>query len=94
LAALAYRTGQFDLAAPLALRSARPTASWVKAKLALQEGKLVDAAGFYATALRALSEARNDLDEFNQHRLTGGSGVLALARGDYIERCGSFIRSP
>ena len=55
LAALAYETGRYDLAATLATKTASPLASWVKAKLALQKGDLAGAASFYAEAAGSFS---------------------------------------
>ena len=87
LAALAYRTGRYDLAATLAAKTASPLASWVKAKLALQRGDLAAAAGFYAEASTAFPslDAAPSLEDASARLLTGESGVVALARGEYID---------
>jgi tetratricopeptide (TPR) repeat protein len=87
LAALAYRTGRYDLAATLAAKTASPLASWVKAKLALQRGDLAAAAGFYAEASSAFPslDAAPSLEDASARLLTGESGVVALARGEYID---------
>jgi cellulose synthase operon protein C len=58
LAALAYRTGRYDLAATLAAKTASPLASWVKAKLALQRGDLAAAAGFLCRGVERVPEPR------------------------------------
>ncbi|HXP76900.1 MAG TPA: hypothetical protein VN823_22390 [Stellaceae bacterium] len=86
LAALAYRIGRYDLAATLAARTASPLASWVKAKLALQKGDLAGAAGFYAEAARAFpADATGSLEDVGTKLLVGEGGVVALARGEYID---------
>jgi tetratricopeptide (TPR) repeat protein len=58
----------------------------VKAKLALQKGELATAAGFYADAAKAFPTVDGSLplDGENVRLLTGESGVLALARGEYV----------
>lgn len=87
LAALAYRAGRYELAAQLTAKAAGPLASWVKAKLAMQKGDLTTAAAFYAEAVKAFTTAdsKNVLEESNTRLLAGEGGVLALARGDYVD---------
>ena len=87
LAALAYRIGRYDLAATLAGGIASPLASWVKAKLALRNGDLAGAAGFYAEASGSFPavDAAPALEDASTRRLTGESGVVALARGEYVD---------
>lgn len=87
LAALAYRAGRYDLAARFAEQSSGAIASWVKAKLALQKGNLAAAAGFYAEASRAFPPAAQEryLDPDNARLIIGESGVLSLARGEYVD---------
>jgi cellulose synthase operon protein C len=87
LAALAYRAGDYDDARQLADQTPGPLASWVNAKLALQQGDLKRAAGFYAEAVKAfpLADRGQVLDKDNLKLLTGETGVLALARGEYVE---------
>ncbi|HKX08089.1 MAG TPA: hypothetical protein VJN67_07840 [Stellaceae bacterium] len=87
LAALAYETGRYDLAATLANKTASPLACWVKAKLALQKGDLAGAAGFYAEAAGAFPtiDATTSLENASAHLLTGESGMVALARGEYVD---------
>jgi tetratricopeptide (TPR) repeat protein len=85
LAALAYRSGRYDLAQQLAATASGPLAAWVKAKLALQQGDVTTAAAFYADAAKAFPTADHEttLDSPNTTLLTGETGVLALARGEY-----------
>jgi hypothetical protein len=85
LAAVAYRTGRFELAQRFAAHGTGPMAAWVNAKLAIQRGDFPEAARFYADAVRATVAAPEELDEVNRGLLTGESGVVAMARGDYIE---------
>jgi len=84
---LAYRAGDYDDARQLADQTPGPLASWVKAKLALQQGDLERAAGFYAEAVKTFPSADRAqlLDKNNLKLLTGETGVLALARGEYVE---------
>ncbi|CAK7014380.1 MAG: hypothetical protein MESAZ_02250 [Saezia sanguinis] len=88
LAALAYRTGRYDLAARFVQISDSPLVAWVGAKLALQKGDLNAAADAYALALQAF--AQNDLPTpsiapGNEALVYAESGVLALARSDYMQ---------
>jgi tetratricopeptide (TPR) repeat protein len=87
LAALAYRIGRYDLAVTLAQKTASPLASWVKAKLALRNGDLAGAAGFYAEAAGSFpaTDAPPSLEDASATLLTGESGVVALARSEYME---------
>ncbi len=64
-----------------------PLASWVKAKLALQDYDLRAAAAYYAEASRAfpVAETKQVLDNNNRALLIGETGALALARGEYVE---------
>jgi hypothetical protein len=88
LAALAYGSGRYDLAATLAAKAPGPLASWVDAKLALHKGDLAAAAAAYAQAAKAFPTANDPKAaiELSNVRLIGGEqGVLALARGEYVE---------
>jgi len=87
VAALAYGEGDYGLARTLADHVHSPLASWVEAKLALQRYDLGDAAAYYAEASRAFPAVgqRSDLDDHNVKLLTGETGTLALARGEYVE---------
>jgi len=85
LAALAYRTGRYDLAASLARRGVGPLALWVRAKLALQGGDLAMAAAIYDEAMAAAEqEGGTTLEPSSRARLLGESGVLMLARGQFV----------
>ncbi len=91
LAALAYRNGQYDLARTLADKAAGPLASWVKAKLALQKGDLAAAATAYADAAKAFPKDDDPtaaIQPSNTHLIIGEQGVLALARGEYVQAMG------
>jgi hypothetical protein len=87
VAALAYGAGDYGLARTLADHVHGPLASWVKAKLALQDYDLRAAAAYYAEASRAfpVAEAKQVLDDDNRALLIGETGALALARGEYVE---------
>jgi hypothetical protein len=95
VAALAYRSGKYDLAAQLAQKDTSGLAWWVRAKLALRAGKADEAAQAYAQAAKAFpaSEAWGenwDAGEFGgeaikpQCRIEGERGTLALSRGEYL----------
>lgn len=91
LAALAYSLGRYDLAAKLADKASGPLASWVHAKLALQKGDLAGAAAAYAEAAKAFpktDDPKASIDASNTKLLVGEQGVLALARGEYVEAMG------
>jgi hypothetical protein len=83
LAALCYRMGRYDCAARMAARSDSALAEWVKAKLALQKGDMAIAAQHYAAASGAFPNATLEPD--NRTLVVGEGGVLALARGDYVD---------
>lgn len=91
LAALAYQTGRYDLAARLADKSTGPLADWVRAKLALQKGDLAAAGAAYAAAAKAFpkaGQAQPALEPANVNLMIGERGVLSLARGEYVEALG------
>jgi len=91
LAALAYRAGRYDLAAKLIDKAPGPLSSWVRAKLALQKGDLAAATAAYAEAVKAFPKAddpKAGIEPENTHLLLGEQGVLALARGEYVEAMG------
>lgn len=87
LASLSYRVGRYDLAARFAHMSANPLARWVEAKLAIQRGDLAAAERDYAAASRAFPAAGKPpaLDGDATHLLQGESGVVKLARGEYLD---------
>jgi tetratricopeptide (TPR) repeat protein len=87
LAALAYRSGRYDLATTLSARQSSPLSSWVQAKLALRKGDLAAAAKAYADAVRAFpaqGEATG-IDRDGADLLPGEQGTLSLARGEYTQ---------
>ncbi|PXV58285.1 hypothetical protein SAMN04487785_105152 [Dyella jiangningensis] len=91
LASLAYSLGNYDLAATLAGESSGPLADWVRAKLALQKGDMAAANAAYAAAAKAFPKADDPqaaLEPGNVHLILGEQGVLALARGEYVEAMG------
>jgi hypothetical protein len=85
VAALAYRTGRYDLAQTLAERQQSPLAIWVKAKLALRRGDMAAAAQFYAQAAKSFPAADSSLEPDNARLLKAEGGVLSLSRGQYVE---------
>ncbi|WP_430388334.1 hypothetical protein [Dyella sp. 20L07] len=96
LAALAYETGRYDLAAQLVAKASGPLSEWVRAKLALQKGDLAAASAAYAAAAKAfpkVGDAQPALEPGNVDLLTGERGVLALARGEYVEALGHLYDS-
>ncbi|TCV94875.1 hypothetical protein EC912_103364 [Luteibacter rhizovicinus] len=91
LASLAYQLGRYDLAAQLVSKAPGPLSSWVSAKLALQKGDMAAATAAYAQAAKAFPTAydpKTPLDQESMHLLMGEQGVLALARGEYVEAMG------
>ncbi|HET6554283.1 MAG TPA: hypothetical protein VFG49_12160 [Dyella sp.] len=91
LASLAYEVGDYALAAQLAGKSSGPLAEWVRAKIALQKGDLAAAHAAYAAAAKAFpkeGDAQAAIEPSNVHLITGEQGVLALARGEYVEAMG------
>lgn len=84
LAALAYASGRYDLAAQLAPRSNSPLASWISAKLALRSGNAAQAAQHYAQAVRAM--AAQDMGPAGplRYRLQAEQGMLSLSRAEFV----------
>ncbi|HSX59097.1 MAG TPA: hypothetical protein VLF18_02750 [Tahibacter sp.] len=103
VAAAAYRTGRYELAAKLAPRSDSALAHWVRAKLALRAGDDKAAVEAYAQAARAFPRDEDWGSNPNEGyfydgfkpacRVDGERGILALARGDYIEALTLFHAS-
>lgn len=96
LAALAYRSGQYAIAASL-LKNAGNSGLvwWLRAKMALRDGDVKTATAAYAKAAAAFpsdeswGEQRND--DFAPEmivpgcRVSGERAILALNRGDYLQ---------
>lgn len=88
LAVLCYSAGRYDLAEKLVAKTSGPLSSWLRAKLALQKGDLVAAAAAYADAAKAFPKADDPqatVETSNTQLILGEQGVLALARGEYLE---------
>ena len=88
LAVLCYGAGRYDLAEKLVVKTSGPLSSWLRAKLALQKGDLVAAAAAYADAAKAFPKADDrqaTIQTSNTQLILGEQGVLALARGEYLE---------
>ena len=95
LAAVAYRAGRFGLATRLVAKDRSPLSAWVRAKLALRSGDRDGAATAYAEAAKAFPADEHWLsvgsstgmagDVHPQCQVNAERGVLALARGDYVE---------
>lgn len=95
-AAAAYREGRYPLATQLAAGAEGPLAAWVRAKLALREGRLDEATREYATAAAGFPAeevwSRNEYDRpFEpQCRVKAEQGILAIGRSDYREAMALF----
>ena len=96
LAALMYQNADYESAKRmLPVAGDGGLAWWVRAKMALREGKLEDARAAYAKAAAAFPKneewgdrRREDWDSetLNPHcRVQGESAILALKQGDYVE---------
>ncbi len=96
LAALAYRSGQYAMAASLLKHAGDGgLAWWLRAKMALRNGDVKAATAAYAKAAAAFpsdeswGEQRND--DFTPEmimpdcRVSGEQAILALNRGDYLQ---------
>lgn len=100
LAAAAYRSARYALAAKLAARSEHALAWWVRAKLALRDGDVTTASAAYAKAAQAFpaSEDWGSVSGFDAYEQSGGFspqcrvqaeiGVLSLSRGEYVAALG------
>ncbi|MFJ3056611.1 hypothetical protein [Herbaspirillum sp. NPDC087042] len=93
VAALAYRTGRYDLAEILAARQESALACWVRAKLALRRGDNEAAVQAYARAIQAFPRNDASLEPGNADLLQGEQGVLTLSRGQYVEALAQFHRA-
>lgn len=93
VAALAYRTGRYELAASLAGRQDTALAWWVRAKLALRRGDNEAAVQAYTRAVQAFPRNDASLEPGNANLLMGEQGVLTLSRGQYVEALAQFHRA-
>ncbi|WP_159566923.1 hypothetical protein [Budvicia diplopodorum] len=106
LAALAYRSGEYDMAAALLKSSGDSALSWwLRAKMALRSGDEKAATVAYAKAAAGFPASElwgytPDIDEgtvsYNMPpacRVAGEQGILALNRGDYLQAMELFYRS-
>ena len=91
LAALAYRSGRYDLAGRFAAKDSGGLAAWVRAKLALRAGDANAAAAAYAEAAKAFPKipTQNQDEDWRAPastycRVEGEAGTLALERGEYV----------
>jgi hypothetical protein len=101
LAALAYRSGRYDLAARLAAKGNDGFAAWVRAKLALRDGNADAAAKAYAEAAQAfpkqngaLTDPEDSATATSYCRVEGEAGTLALARGEYVAALENLYAAP
>jgi hypothetical protein len=86
LAAIAYRSGDYQLAHRLAIQTTTPLAMWVQARLAMQKGDVAEAAKYYAAASKAFpSSDTNASAEAVKALLIAQNGVLTLSRGEYVD---------
>lgn len=100
LAALAYRSGRYELAGRFAASGDDGLAAWVRAKLALRAGDAEAATRAYAQAARAFPREEPDPDGeqpgtrrpgADYCRVHGESGTLALERGEYVAALAHFL---
>jgi tetratricopeptide (TPR) repeat protein len=87
LAAIAYRAGDYHLAQRLVARATGPLAYWVRARLAMQQGNIAEAAKDYVEASKAFpaSTNANSPDAGIKAFVTGQNTVLTLSRGEYVD---------
>lgn len=90
VAALAYRTSRYALAAELAQRHYSALAWWVRAKLALQRGDLQAATQAYAHAVPAFPRNDGSVEPANADLVQAEHGVLKLSRGQIVEALAQF----
>ena len=94
LAAIAYRSGDYQLAHRLAFQTTTPLAMWVQARLAMQKGDVGEAAKYYAAASKAFPSSGDTSasDEGAKALLVGENGVLMLSRGEYVDAMEQLYR--
>ncbi|WP_283647476.1 hypothetical protein [Hafnia paralvei] len=99
LAAIAYRSGKYDMAATLLKNSGDSALSWwLRAKMALRNGDMKAATAAYAKTVESFPPSdRGTVDEPSllEQRVclvSGEQGILALNRGDYLQAMALFYR--
>jgi hypothetical protein len=85
VAALAYRSGLYDLAQTLADKQRSALSSWVRAKLALRKGDVAGAAQAYAEASKAFPQIDASVEPASLGLIKAEQSVLSLSRGQYVE---------
>ncbi|MFJ9452311.1 hypothetical protein [Herbaspirillum sp. NPDC101397] len=85
VAALAYRSGLYELAQTLADKQRSALASWVRAKLALRKGDVAAAAQAYAEASKAFPQNDASVEPASLGLIKAEQSVLSLSRGQYVE---------
>jgi len=85
VAALAYRSGWYELAQTLADKQRSALASWVRAKLALRKGDVAAAAQAYAEASKAFPQNDASVEPASLGLIKAEQSVLTLSRGQYVE---------
>lgn len=85
VAALAYRSGMYELAQTLADKQRSALASWVRAKLALRKGDVAAAAQAYAEAAKDFPQNDASLEPASLGLIKAEQSVLTLSRGQYVE---------
>ncbi|NUU02353.1 hypothetical protein [Herbaspirillum robiniae] len=93
VAALAYRTGRYDLAQALAQKQDTALSWWLRAKLALRSGDNDAAAQAYARALQSFPRTDGSLEPASAGLLMAEQGVFTLSRGQYVEALDQFRRA-
>jgi len=88
----AYQAARFDLAGRWAARAGddAPRAAWVRAKLAMREGRLDDSAALLSKAVRAMPRAPKG-EGAGQVTAAGEAGVLLLTARQYEEALDSLL---
>ena len=85
VAALAYRSGYYELAQTLADKQRSALSSWVRAKLALRKGDVAAAAQAYAEASKAFPQTDASVEPASLGLIKAEQSVLTLSRGQYVE---------
>lgn len=85
VAALAYRSGYYELAQTLADKQRSALSSWVRAKLALRKGDVAGAAQAYAEASKAFPQTDASVEPASLGLIKAEQSVLTLSRGQYVE---------